>query len=293
MWLRLILNRRAAQDEDLRHAVQVTRARGHRVEVRLTWEAGDGIRMAAAACHDGVDAVVAVGGDGTLNEVVNGVMSTPARVSVGIIPLGTANDFASMLGLIPSDPLSALGRIVNGSGRLIDVGRANARYFINVASAGFGAQVTANTSPDFKAILGGVAYLLTGLASMVDVEAVDVRLRAPDFSWEGSLLALCVCNGRQAGGGFQVCPDALIDDGLLDVLIVRDFSFEEAPGVLQDVLRFGLRDPHLPSSMTALRVPWLDVEADANLHLNLDGEPTRGRSFRFQVLPSALTLLGA
>lgn len=293
MWLRIILNRKAAQDEDLRAAIQQMRALGHRVEARAMWEPGDGAWMAAEAARDGCDAVIAAGGDGTVNEVVNGLMSGTVRPPFGIVPLGTANDFASMLGLPIGAPSAALERIVNGTPRLVDVGRANARYFINVASAGFGAQVTASTSADFKAMLGGIAYLLTGLASMVDVEPAEVSVRAPGFAWEGPLLALCVGNGRQAGGGFQVCPEAEIDDGLLDVLIVQDFSLEEAPGVLHDVLRFGLRGPHLPPVMTALRVPWLEVEAEGQgLHVNLDGEPARGRRFSFTVIPKALSLVG-
>jgi lipid kinase YegS len=292
MWLRIILNRKAAQDEDLRAAIRNMRASGHRVEARAMWEPGDGVWMATQAAHDGCDAVIAAGGDGTINEVINGLMAHPAPPPLGVVPMGTANDFAAMLGLPMGAPAAALERIAYAVPRPVDVGLANDRYFINVASAGFGAQVTASTSPDFKDMLGGIAYLLTGLASMVDVEPAEVSLRAPGLTWEGPILALCVGNGRQAGGGFQVCPEAEVDDGLFDVLIVQDFSLEEAPGILHDILRFGLRGPHLPTQITTLRTPWLEVEAEApGLHVNLDGEPTRGRRFSFRVVPAALSLL--
>jgi lipid kinase YegS len=296
MWLRLILNRKAAQDEDLRRAVEVMRARNHRVDVRAMWEGGDGIRMAADAARDGCDVVVACGGDGTINEVVNGLMGAPdPKPALGIVPSGTANDFATMLGIAPGLPLAALDRIVSRipsrPPRLVDVGRVNTRYFLNVASAGFGAKITADTPSEFKAVLGGVAYLLTGLANMVDLEPEIVNISAPNLTWSGPLLALCVGNGRQAGGGFNVCPDAEIDDGLFDVLVVQDFPLEEMPSVLNDVLRFGLRGEHLPPSVMRFRAPWLEVHASAGLHVNLDGEPIEGRSFRFVILPQALTLL--
>ena len=149
----LILNGKVAANEVLRAAVARHRAAGHRIEVRVTWEAGDAKRFVSEAGE--VDLVVAVGGDGTLNEVLHGLMelSYAARPPLGIVPLGTANDFAAGAG-IPSDPAKALALCMKGEPIAIDVGKANEHWFINAASSGFGAEITATTSPELKRLLG-------------------------------------------------------------------------------------------------------------------------------------------
>jgi YegS/Rv2252/BmrU family lipid kinase len=135
---RLILNGKVAGSDVLRAAVAWQRALRHRIEVRVTWERDDARRFASEAGE--VDLVVAAGGDGTLNEVVHGLMdlSEAIRPILGIVPLGTANDFAIGCG-IPRDPRKALALCMKGDGVPIDVGRANDHWFINAASSGFGA----------------------------------------------------------------------------------------------------------------------------------------------------------
>src|SRR5262249_53730094 len=134
--LRVIVHGKAAGNELLRSAVGQVRQRGHRVEVRVTWEPGDAVRFAAEAVAAGPDAVVAAGGDGTLNEVVNGVVAEglPARCPVGVLPLGTANDFATACGIPADDLTAALLLAAEGTPTPIDLGRVNGRVFVNVAS---------------------------------------------------------------------------------------------------------------------------------------------------------------
>lgn len=291
--MRLILNGKIADDPRLREAVEAIRDDGHRIEVRVTWEGGDAVRMARQAVADGVETVVAGGGDGTLHEVVAGVLEAEDELapekrpscSLGLIPLGTANDFAHTADL-PLEPLEALRGIVTGDPCSIDVGRVNGRCFVNVATGGLGAEITSETSEGLKSALGRLAYLLTGLARFHDLRPAKARLRAPDFEWKGSFLALAVGNGRQAGGGVEIFPHARLDDGVLQVLVVPELPPQRRVGTLTALLSQGREA--VEEDLLTLEVPWLEIEVPGGLHLNLDGEPIEGTSFRFGVEPGRL-----
>src|SRR5436190_11866614 len=159
--VRLIVNGKVAGNEALRIAVVGQREVGHRMDVRVTWEKGDARRCASEAGE--MDLLIAAGGDGTLNEVVHGLMDLPrkARPVFGVVPLGTANDFATGCG-IPRDPETALALCLEGEAVSIDVGKANEHWFVNAASVGFGAEITATTSHELKRLLGPAAYTVMG-----------------------------------------------------------------------------------------------------------------------------------
>ena len=150
--------------------------------------------------------------------------------SLAILPLGTANDLAHAC-RIPLDPLGALRLAKSGPETKVDVGRTNGRYFLNMATGGFGAHVTAVTPNELKKVLGGAAYFLTGLTHFTSIRPEHGRFSGPGFTWEGPFLILAVGNGRQAGGGHQLCPEALINDGLLDVRVLPKLPNAEAPGI--------------------------------------------------------------
>src|SRR5213079_133499 len=217
----LILNGKVAGNDALRAAVVRQREDGHRIEVRVTWGKGDARRFVSEIGE--ADLLIAAGGDGTLNEVVHGLMdlSDIARPVLGVVPLGTANDFATGCG-IPRDPEKALALCIEGDEAAIDVGKANEHWFLNAASIGFGAEITATTPPELKRLLGPAAYAVMGAILATNLHHYRGRLTFPDRKITGSGPVAIVGNGRQAGGGVQVAPRARIDDGLLDVLAVRD-----------------------------------------------------------------------
>lgn len=291
--MRLILHGKAAGTPEVRQAVEEIRSRGHRIEVRVTWEAGDAVRMAREAVAEGVDTLVAGGGDGTLHEVVQGVLDAEEDLeeearpscSLGLVPLGTGNDFAHAAD-IPIDPLEALETLVTVEARPIDVGRVGDRCFVNAATGGLGAEITAETPEGMKAALGRLAYLLTGIARFGDLQPAQARLRAPDREWEGAFLALAVGNGRQAGGGVELFPDARFDDGLLRVVVMPELPPQQRVGTLTSFLQQGRKA--VEDVVLAFEAPWLEVEVPGGLHLNLDGEPIEGTSFRFEVDPGRL-----
>lgn len=280
--LALVLHGKAAGRPEVRAAVEAVRADGHRVDVRVTWEAGDAVRMAKAAASEDVDTVVAGGGDGTLNEVVSGVVdgSGPPRCSLGLIPLGTANDFAHCC-LIPiDDPTAALRLAAESQARPMDLATIGGRVVVNLASGGFGTRVTVETPPDMKRTLGKLSYLLTGATRFNEFGSETGSLRGPDFEWDGQILALAVGNGRQAGGGVQLCPEAMLDDGLLDVAILPDVPKEEQNEKFKALVKEGLAA--IQREVVRARLPWLEIHAPSGLHVNLDGEPVHQRHFRFE-----------
>src|SRR5947199_3350330 len=171
--LHLIVHARAAADSGLQTAVAELRSRGHSITEAVSHAPAETRQLAEAAARSGIEAVIAAGGDGTLNAVLHGLAAAglPERTALGVVPLGTANDYATSAGIPPGDPLAALELAATAAPQQIDLGRLNGHYFLNVASGGFGSEVTAATSDDLKQWLGGVAYLLTGLRSWGSIRA--------------------------------------------------------------------------------------------------------------------------
>jgi lipid kinase YegS len=280
----LILHGKQALNEEVRAAVADLREQGWDLAVRLTWEGGDGERLVAEGLAAGYPTLIAGGGDGTLRDVAEALHRAGGGASLALLPLGTANDFARAAG-VPLAPAEALA-LLEQEPRPVDLGLAGERAFLNMATGGFGSNVTANTSEELKKVLGGAAYFLTGLSRFSEVRSAFGRFQAPGFAWEGDFLALGIGNGRQAGGGHLLCPDALADDGLLDVCIVP--AAQDVVGTLATLLSGGING--LQSVAIGARVPWLEVEAAEGLDLNLDGEPLESRGLRFRAVAAALRL---
>lgn len=286
--IRIILHGKEAQNVALRDAVRVLRGQRYHIDVRVTWEEGDARRLAREARQLGVDSLVAAGGDGTLNEVVNGLMSADPLLempALGVIPLGTANDFATAC-RIPLSPLEALLLITEVAPVPLDLAKVNDRYFLNMASGGYGAQITASTPIELKRALGSLAYLLTGMSQFTSIAAVEGRIRAPEFDWQGEFMVLGVGNGRQAGGGHELCPQALLDDGLLDLNLLPKTDQQ----TLSQILQYFMLDDGtiLQNQMLHRRVPWLEIEAEQMMNINVDGEPFSARHLRFETIPGKL-----
>ncbi|WP_235207410.1 lipid kinase YegS [Halomonas salina] len=284
----LILNGKSAQLPAVRQAVSACREAGAELAVRVTWEAGDAARMAEQVGRDGLRRVIVGGGDGTINEAVNGLMRLPAedRPGLGLLPLGSANDLAGALGLA-QDPLAALKAALSLPLRPVDVPALDGRYFLNMATGGFGAEITSSTPKSLKRLLGGGAYSLIGALKAWQYRPYPVQLRWAEGEREASLFVLALGNGTRSGGGQHLTPAARIDDGQLDVLILRDFA---SLGDMVRMRRELQRRPGEGTFVETFRTTWLSVEADTDLPLTLDGEPCHRRAFRVEVEPHALSL---
>lgn len=290
--LRIILHGRAVGDARVRAAVHALRKDGDVVEVRVTWEPGDAARLTAEAVADAgqgkIDCIVAGGGDGTINEVFAAAYAArlPATCSLGILPVGTANDFAHAAG-VPIDDLTAALRIAaSAPRRLIDVGLLDGRVFVNLVSGGFGSRVTVETDPKLKQRLGGLAYAITGISRFAELSENRGRFRADGFAWEGQFLALAIGNSRQAGGGIPLCPNALIDDGLLDVTIMPALDREARLDAFAHLLQEGAAG--IRAKLITARSAWVEYESEHDLNVNLDGEPTVLKLFRIETRRRAL-----
>ena len=292
---RLILNGKSAGDDAVREAVSALRGDGVRLDVRVTWEGGDAERYVAEAIADGVDVVIAGGGDGTLSEVATTLAhrdeSAEALPALALLPLGTANDFASACG-IPADPEAALRLVRDGAAVPMDLlkldANGQAHWAANLASGGFGTEVTTETHEGLKKLLGGLAYVVTGLSKLGRIEPQRARLRGPGFAWEGEFIALGIGNGRQAGGGQALCPQALVDDGLLDVTLVPPLD-GEVLGTLGTAMAAG-KDAALERVAVRRALPWVELASDRPLTLNLDGEPVDAMRFRIDCVPGRVRM---
>ena len=292
---RFILHGKQAANEALREEVARLRADGIEVGVRITWEAGDAARFAHEAADERVDLVFAGGGDGTLNEVAGALAGRkePAEAlpALAVLPLGTANDFATAAA-IPAELAQAIVHAHTAELRPVDLVRVESdggsAWFINVATGGFGTEVTTETPEELKRAFGRVAYLMTGIARFGSLRSAHGLFRGNGFSWQGEFLTLGIGNARLAGGGHALCPEALLDDGLVDVVILP--APEE--GALGEVLGTLFRDGRagLENSAVRARVPELWITAAQGLTLNLDGEPLQGSDFHIQVVPRRLRM---
>lgn len=277
-----------ARLDELRRVVESLRAAGHQVRARLTFERDDACRFARRAARSRCDLVVAAGGDGTINEVVNGLATSSWQPRLGVVPFGTANDFATGLG-IPADPGAALAVAVTGKVVEADVGVVNERCFINVSTGGFGAEATKQVPAHRKRALGRFAYVLAGARRLLRWAPSRASFRADGrLIHEGRFVFFAVGNGRRTGGGTRVTPRAEFGDGRLDVTVVGDVSRLDFLSLLPD-LRAGT---HLESpDVLYLRAQRLEVAAAAPLAVNADGEALQGSRFEYRLLPRPLSLM--
>lgn len=293
-WL-LILNGKAAGNAEVREAVELMRQQGIALAVRVTWETGDEARYVQEAIDAGMRTIVAGGGDGSLSAVAAALarhdVSAHALPSLGLIPLGTANDFATAA-WIPNDPAQALRLIADTPAQTIDLLRLTTQnagpphWAANLISGGFGTQVTVEANDTLKKLLGGLAYFITGIGQLGKIEPVTAQLDGPGFAWSGEFIALGIGNGRQAGGGQPLCPDALIDDGLLDLTIVPPLA-GELGSTVSAWLSAG-KEAALDQVAVRTRLPWLRIQSPQAMMLNLDGEPVESTVFHIECIARRL-----
>ncbi len=291
----LILNGKKASEPTIRDAVTQLRDEGINLQVRVTWEFGDCHRFIKEAIAARCSTLIVGGGDGSLNEAVNSLMqfSADQRPTLAVLPLGTANDFATSVG-IPQEPEAALRLALTATAHPIDLACVNQQhYFINMATGGFGTRITTETPEKLKSALGGASYILHGLLRMDRLKPDSCTITSEQWQWQGDALVIAVGNGRIAGGGQRLCPTALINDQQLALTIIT------AQEVLPSLLHALTRDDENPNIINQ-RASEFTLTSEHTMTFNLDGEPYSGTRFHFNVLgeairfrlPSPCTLLG-
>lgn len=285
----LILHRKSANQPAVKQAVKFVRSRGIKLRVRIPWNKKDKPRVVAEALAAGASRIIAGGGDGTLNAVAGALVGQdeqPPPAELGILPLGTANDFAHGCRLPVDDLNRCLEIACCQPARPIDVGLVNGRPFLNVTSGGFGAEITATTPVAVKKLLGGGAYTIMGLIMAFDWQPYEGRLMVPgEPPRDVAMLLLTVGNNRLAGGGFEVAPQAKLDDGLLDLAMVLHQPHPEIGRLAKELAGPGSPDNHY---LYYRQLAEFTIETSHDVHFNLDGEPIRDNRLRFSILPRHL-----
>ena len=250
--------------------------------------------LAADAVAGGATRLVVVGGDGSVNEVVNGIADAHG-VELAVIPRGTGWDFVRTFD-IPRDVDAAVDVALTGSVREIDLGAVTYRtwggeearsVFANVASAGISGAIAQRANESSKALGGKVSYYWATLAVFFGWQTGEMRVTVDGESRSGKMIDAVVCNGRYLGGGMMMCPDAEPDDGVFDVLLIGDVTKRD----LLLVLPKTYKGNHLPHPrLELLRGKVVTVESAEPLPIELDGEQPGTTPARFEVLPRALRL---
>lgn len=276
--------------QTLLHSLGVTNT------VALTHRPGEATTLAAQALDEGYTRVIAMGGDGTLNEVVNGLVQAPSPDwragqpgTLGVIPVGTGNDFIKMLG-IPQDWRAACRRIATGQPRRVDIGRVNGRIFLNNVGIGFDAQV----GIEAKKIrwLSGQAVYLAALARnmLLSYRTPEVCVQLDGEQIKQSITLLTVGNGRCSGGGFWLTPDAQVDDGFFDICLVHGLSKAQMLALVPSAMK-GTHITANPVRMSRARQ--ITVTSADPLPVHADGEIlyTDAHQLEIALLPSALDVI--
>ncbi len=249
---------------------------------------GDATRLAAEALDNGFELIVAAGGDGTINEVVNGLSTGWGQAALGIIPLGTGNDFVRTLG-IPCDVGAAVDILAQFNTRPIDVVCVESdatRYFVNVSAGGFSGLVNERLTAEMKSSWGPLAYLRAAVAALPDITDYHMTIRFDDEEPE-NLLAynLIVANARYVAGGVPIAPEAEPDDGELDVVIVPATSLPRLATLAPQIML----GRHLDSGdIIFRRARKLCVDSKPGMWFNTDGELVGNEPATFTVLPRVL-----
>jgi diacylglycerol kinase (ATP) len=291
---RLILNPAAGMDQALANAGLLNdrlRERYGPIEITVSVGRGDCEAAARRAADDGCDLLFVGGGDGTLNEALNGVASAGAldRVTFGVLPLGTGNDFAGALG-IPAELNEAISTLHDGRVIAVDVGRVNNRLFVNISAGGFIAAVSDAVTPEMKSVAGRLAYLIGGAQALVEFEPVRLTLRAEpgEYRVGCGMYAFAACNSRLIGGGRLIAPHAVIDDGLLDFCVIEAMTALEFIALLRRVAD----GDHLQDERVRyFRASRATLQFERAIRVNTDGEVLEAAECEYQVLHHAARFL--
>ncbi|MBN8210397.1 diacylglycerol kinase family lipid kinase [Bacillus sp. NTK071] len=256
------------------------------VNVKYTEKEGDAVRFARAACENHFNTLVAMGGDGTINEAVNGLAMETERPNFGFIPLGTVNDFARALG-IPMQPKKALQVLSQQHTKPVDIGQINDRYFMNVLAVGAIAEAVYDVSPEQKSRFGPLAYLIEGAKALKDKTPFDLNITYDGKVWEGKAYIMLVALTNSVGGIESFAQHAEVNDGYFHVFILREFSLPQVFKIIPDLLSGKLQNN---GQIEYFAASSLKVESQQELVVNIDGDEGVHLPFEAQVLHNELNI---
>lgn len=278
----IIANPSSGKEEAEEHIDQIKgqlEKSGYDVETRLTEGEGDAVRFAKEACERKLDAVIAMGGDGTMNETVNGLAEQPHRPVMGVIPLGTVNDFARALN-IPLEPKEAIASLGQNT-RPADIGKINDRYFLNILAIGGIAEATGEVTSKQKTTLGALAYLVEGLKTLKEKTPFHLTVEADDRVYEEKSLLFLAALTNSVGGFEKLAPDAEAADGFFHCFIVQDVGLPKLLRIGANLLKGDFQeDP----DVLYFRTRKASIRSTMELTANVDGDLGDPVPFDLEVL---------
>ncbi len=262
------------EEAGVRHAFYETRGRRDATDIarRLTEDAREPLD------------IVAMGGDGTLNEVLNG-LADPAKVRLGVMPCGSGNDFAAVAG-IPDTPDGALELLLHGSAKPTDYLECGGVRGINVIGTGIDVDILRRYE-GMKLLKGSAAYLASLVITLLTFKAKVFRERIGGVDRTHRAMIACCGNGQRIGGGIPICPEAVIDDGLMDIVFVDDISRPGIPGAFAKLMKRRILE--VPTTVFR-RDSRLRLAADAPMPIQIDGEIYEDLPFDVQLVPGGLNM---
>jgi YegS/Rv2252/BmrU family lipid kinase len=261
---------------------------GKKYSIRITEKPGHATEIAREYTKKGSLRVYSVGGDGTLNEVINGMVGSNS--SLAIIPTGSGNDFIKSVISSSLEPKDILMRAINGKVRLTDLAKVNEKYFINISSIGFDAEVVYNTNKIKKlpGIPGKLAYILGAIITLFKYNNNYLKVNIDGHYIETKSLLTAVANGRYYGGGMLPTPNAEIDDGQFDICLISEVNrfkiFRFLPRFIKG-LHGSLKE------VSFYRGKKITIECDRDLTINIDGEVNKVRKASFEIIPKGIRIV--
>lgn len=267
--------------------VEVVTSMQYEVEVKETQGPKDATHFAAQACEQRVDFVIGMGGDGTINEIVNGLAEQQHMPLFSFIPLGTVNDFARALG-IPLDPEEAIEALKVSKEQRADIGKLGNDYFMNIVAIGEIASKVADTSIESKTRLGPLAYLLEGTKAILQDNEVTMKIVHDEGEWEGDMTLVLIALTNSVGGFERLAPDAEVDDGFLHVFIIHESGI---PGFLRVGTKLLQGKIAEDDGVDYIRTKKVHIETSQELFCNVDGDEGTCTPVDIQVLAQHLRVL--
>ncbi|KFE41310.1 diacylglycerol kinase [Staphylococcus agnetis] len=241
---------------------------GYETSAYATQKVGDATEEAARAIDRNYDLLIVAGGDGTLNEVVNGIAEKPNRPKLGLIPMGTVNDFGRALHL-PNDIFEAVDVIIQGKTVQVDIGKMNSRYFINLAGGGKPTEVSYEAPSKLKSMIGSFAYYVKGFEMLPQMHAVDVRIEHDEHVFEGEIMLFLLGLTNSMAGFEKLVPDAKLDDGNFTLLIVEKCNLAE----MGHIMTLASRGEHINHpKVHYYKAQSVNISSYSDMALNVDGE---------------------
>ncbi|QDY45648.1 diacylglycerol kinase family lipid kinase [Planococcus glaciei] len=260
---------------------------GYTVDTRATEKQGDATHFAREAAEQQYDFVVAMGGDGTINEAVSGLAEQPHQPLFSLIPLGTVNDFARALG-ISLDPPEAIKALKKGTEKWVDIAKVGKQYFMNILALGQIAESTYEVSPEQKTRLGALAYFIEGVKAITSDAEEYFTVEHDHGYWEGDAKLVLVALTNSVGGFEKLAPEALTDDGLLHVYIVKNAALPAFVRIAGAMLIGKLeKDP----AVEVIHTTKVSIGTNEPMFCNIDGDEGCATPFEIEVLPRHIRAL--